>query len=377
MIKKNILIVDDSALMRKVLCDTIESIEEFQVAGICKDGVEALNALNEKKFDAMILDVNMPHMDGIQLLEEIRKRKINVTTLMASTLTTEHADITMRCMELGAVDFVTKPESIIEAKGEDYRNRIENMLKAVFLSDENKKLMRSQQAHTPLQTARSSSANGVPLSPMSTMRFTHVERGVRKKPKGNNKLVAFACSTGGPKALQSVIPFINSKIDAPVVLVQHMPKGFTKSMAERLDEISGIKVKEAEEGEILKKGVVYIAPGGNHLEVAPVAGGNHKIAFNEAPPVTGLKPCANIMYKSLAKTNYDEIVCVVLTGMGSDGTEGIVELDKHKPIHVISQDADTSVVYGMPKAIADAGMTDEVLPLTRIADAITKYVGTV
>ncbi len=373
MVKKNILIVDDSALMRKVLCDTIESIEEFQVAGICKDGVEALKALNEKKFDAMILDVNMPNMDGIQLLEEIRKRKINVTTLMASTLTTEHADITMRCMELGAVDFVTKPESIIEAKGEEYRNRIENMLKAVFLSDEHKKLSKSQSARTA--TAATSEAPGISASPMSTQRFVHVDRGVRKKPKGNNKLVAFACSTGGPKALQSVIPFINSKIDAPVVLVQHMPKGFTKSMAERLDEISGIKVKEAEEGEILKKGVVYIAPGGNHLEVAPVPGGNHKVAFNGAPPVTGLKPCANIMYKSLSKTNYDEIVCVVLTGMGSDGTEGIVELDKHKPIHVISQDADTSVVYGMPKAIADAGMTDEVLPLTRIAGAITKYVG--
>ena len=189
------------------------------------------------------------------------------------------------------------------------------------------------------------------------------------------KLIALACSTGGPKALQQVIPFLPKELDAPVVLVQHMPMGFTRSMAERLNEISKVSVKEAEEGEILQKGCVYVAPGGKHIEVAKMADGKHKITFNDMPAIGGLKPCANIMYDSLTKTGYDEIVCVVLTGMGADGTSGILSLEKRKSIYVISQDAKSCVVYGMPKAVYDAGVVDEVVPLTEVAATITKRVG--
>lgn len=193
--------------------------------------------------------------------------------------------------------------------------------------------------------------------------------------KGGNKIVALACSTGGPKALQSVIPFLPSNLDAPMVLVQHMPAGFTKSMAERLNEISPIRVKEAEEGDILEKGSVYIAPGGKHMEVKKCPDGRHKIQLNEEPPIGGLRPCANITFSSLKDSGYDEIVCAVLTGMGSDGTDAIVSLAKSKPVYVISQDEETCVVYGMPKAIAEAGMVDEVVPLAEIAQTITKNVG--
>ena len=187
---------------------------------------------------------------------------------------------------------------------------------------------------------------------------------MRKATGGKNKLVALACSTGGPKALQSVIPFLPKELDAPVVLVQHMPPGFTKSMADRLDDLSKIRVKEAEHGERL------------HLKVAKTADGNNSIVLDDATPaIGGLKPCANLMYDSLTASSYDEIVCVVLTGMGADGTNGILSLGRSKPIRVIAQNEETCVVYGMPKAIYEAGVVDEVVPLDEVAQTITKNVG--
>ena len=191
----------------------------------------------------------------------------------------------------------------------------------------------------------------------------------------NSRIVALACSTGGPKALHTVLPALDPRMDAPMALVQHMPAGFTKSLADRLNELSKVTVKEAEEGEILEKGVVYIAPGGRHLEVVSAAGGSHKIHLSDAPAIGGLKAGANIMYQSLKDSHYDEITCVVLTGMGADGTAGIDALDKSKPIRVIAQNAQTCVVYGMPRAVAEAGLVDEVVPLESIANTIIKNVG--
>lgn len=196
----------------------------------------------------------------------------------------------------------------------------------------------------------------------------------KHKAAGSNKIVAIASSTGGPKALQSVIPFLPAELLAPVVLVQHMPAGFTKSMAERLNELSQVQVKEASNGEVLKNGVVYIAPGGTHIAIKK-SGASHVISFNDMPPISGLKPCANIMFDSLTSSNYDEVVCVVLTGMGADGTNGILSLGKSKPIYVIAQDEKSSVVYGMPRAIYEAGVVDEVVTLSDVAKAITKNVG--
>jgi len=161
-----------------------------------------------------------------------------------------------------------------------------------------------------------------------------------------------------------------------MVLVQHMPAGFTKSMADRLNEVSDIHVKEAEDGDVLKKGTIYIAPGGKHMEIKKSPDGSHKIRLNdELPPIGGLKPCADITYDSLRTCGYDQIVCVVLTGMGADGTKGIKSLAKSKPVYVISQNAETCVVYGMPKSIAETGLVNEVVPLTQVAQTITKNVG--
>ena len=364
--KKNILVVDDSALMRRVICDIINSDDKFQATDVCRDGLEAYEKLKVKRYDAVVLDVNMPRMDGLQLLERMQREKIRATVVMVSTLTTDGASVTLRAMELGAVDFVTKPENIIEAKGADFKRRLLDMLGAV---------LDTKDQYRQIQASKRRSSSVSAASVMSAPKADSAPRRRMTAARGGKKLVALACSTGGPKALHSVIPYLDGRMNAPMVLVQHMPKGFTKSLADRLNEISKVHVKEAEEGEVLKNGTVYIAPGGWHLEVACGADGVHKVHLSDAPAIGGLRPCANIMYESLKKSRFDEIVCVVLTGMGADGTAGIQKLDKSKPIHVIAQNAETCVVYGMPRAIAEAGMVDEVVSLREVADTIIKNVG--
>jgi two-component system chemotaxis response regulator CheB len=160
----------------------------------------------------------------------------------------------------------------------------------------------------------------------------------------------------------------------PMVVVQHMPEGFTGPLAERLNQLSAVRVKEAEEGEVLEPGVVYIAPGGRHLEVADDQGKGDYIHLTMDPPINSLRPCADVMFHSLKNTSYSEIICVVLTGMGSDGTKGITELNKHKKIYCISESESSCVVYGMPKSIAGTGLANEVVPINEIADAIIKKV---
>ena len=348
--KKNILVVDDSALVRRIICDIINSDENFQATDFCRDGLEAYERLKVKSYDGVVLDVNMPRMDGLQLLERLQKEGIKAKVVMVSTLTTKDAEVTILAMERGAIDFVTKPSNVIEAKGEVFKKQLLSVLTAVYDTQVYKR--------------------NTPVSPKLVTAVKHI-----KPVRTDKKLVALACSTGGPKALQSVIPYLPKNLDAPMVLVQHMPPGFTKSMADRLNELSEISVKEAQEGDILEKGHVYVAPGGKHMEVVKMRDGSHRIALNDMPPIGGLRPCANILFDSLTKTDYDEIICIVLTGMGADGTNGILSLNRKKPIHVIAQDAQTCVVYGMPRAIAEAGMVDEMVPLEQVAKTITKNVG--
>ena len=429
--KKNILVVDDSALMRRAICDIINSGNEYEATDTCRDGLEAYDKIKKNSYDAVLLDINMPRMNGLELLQKLQKENIRATVVVVSSLAKEDAKITIQAMEYGAVDFITKPENIVEAKGMQFREDLTRLLNSVLpqMRTKPQTVLAAKQAvpasagkssasvsaaaaaassavatasaaRASLSTAARTAAAGAktsatggqtaakPVSAANTANNaagaaaapatgTAGNRTVPRKtaPAGGQKLIALACSTGGPKSLQSVIPYLDKNMDAPMVLVQHMPMGFTKSMAERLNELSKVQVKEAEENDILKKGWVYVAPGGAHLEVVAAKDGTHKIHLSDAPAIGGLCPCANVMYKSLKRTKYDEIVCVVLTGMGADGTEGIQDLNRSKPIYVIAQDEPTCVVYGMPKAIAEAGLTDEVVPLTNIPKRIINQVG--
>ena len=174
--------------------------------------------------------------------------------------------------------------------------------------------------------------------------------------------------------MQAVIPKLPAGLDAPVLLVQHMPKGFTASLADRLNELSQVTVREAKEGEELQKGTVYVAMGGMHMNVKNNMG-KCTIHYSDEPTREGVKPCANYMYESLTDSRFDEVVCVVMTGMGADGTEGIKNLEAKKKVHVISQDQDTCVVYGMPKSVVNAGLSDQVVPLEQLAQEIALNVG--
>ena len=191
----------------------------------------------------------------------------------------------------------------------------------------------------------------------------------------SRKLVVIASSTGGPKALHRVIPHLSANLDAPVVIVQHMPKGFTNTLAERLNSTSEIPVSEVVDGELLEKGHVYLAKGGKHLEILQERNGRLMFRENEKDPVNGLRPCANITFQSLNHVSLDFIICVVLTGMGADGCLGVKGLKENQNIYTIAQEKESCVVYGMPKAIVENGLADAVLPLDDIGQEIMNKTG--
>lgn len=351
-----------------MLSDIINSDERFQVADIAKNGIEAFDLLVKgSKYDGILLDINMPKMDGLEFLEQLYKHNIKATIIVVSTLAKEGAKETIRALELGAFDFVTKPDSFIEAKSRQFHERIIDCLAcAIGLVD----CSTVTDVHAVSQSKRIRNIKPV-------KKDKHQVEAMKqefKQTTQGNKLVALACSTGGPKALQEVIPNLPSNLDAPVLIVQHMPEGFTNSLAQRLDEMSHMRVKEAENGEEIKKGVVYIAKGGSQMRLLK-QGDGYKLSVTVEAARYGLKPCADILYESLVSSDFEQITCVVLTGMGSDGTRGIKKLQEYNNIYVIAQNAETCTVYGMPKVIADAGIVDEVVALSSVTDAIVKNVG--
>lgn len=358
---KNILVVDDSALMRRVLCDIIESDERFHVQDRATNGLEALDLLTRKSYDAVILDVNMPRMNGLELLKELQNRKIQARVMMVSTDTCEGAKTTLDALELGALDFVHKPGTAMDCRTADFKEKLLYTLGGVV---ESRLLTYDKPASTP--------------TPVKVERVAPVRPGSlasrRMTAASGNKIVALASSTGGPKALQAVVPKLPKELKAPVVIVQHMPAGFTASLAERLDMLSEVHVKEAAEGDVLEPGVVYIAMGGKHLNIV-TNGSRYSIHYSDEPSREGVKPCANYMYESLADSKFDQIVCVVMTGMGADGTKGIQNLKEKKKLHIIAQEASTCAVYGMPRSIVNAGLADQIVPLDQIAQEITMNVG--
>jgi two-component system chemotaxis response regulator CheB len=353
---KKILIIDDSALMRTVLSDIINADSRFQVVDKAKDGVEGLELLKKNSYDAVVLDINMPRMDGITMLKELQKLKIKAKIMMASTDTKEGAKVTMDALDLGALDFVHKPDRASECRGEDFAKTFINTLAAV--ADSKAPVSVKSFSIDDAKEAK----KVVELVSKSASKIT------------GNRIVAVASSTGGPRALQAVIPKLPKNLKTPVVLVQHMPEGFTASLAERLDSLSEIKVKEAAEGDILQPGTVYISRGGKHMHIVK-SGGKSTIHYMDGPTREGVRPCANFMYESLMESDYDEICCVVMTGMGADGTEGIKNLKTKKKVHVIGQEESTCTVYGMPKAVATAGLVDQVVKLDDIAREIIMNVG--
>ncbi|MBR4175527.1 MAG: chemotaxis response regulator protein-glutamate methylesterase [Lachnospiraceae bacterium] len=384
---KKIIIVDDSALMRRIVCDIISMDSRFEVEDQAKDGLEALELLRKKSYDAMVLDVNMPRMNGLELLRQMQKERIRTRVMMFSTQTAKDTRETIEALELGAIDFIQKPEGVMDTGSDAFRVEFLTLLGVVARAYGSVHLDKVSYGKSSASgSASGTSSFGRPSSQtehrstFTRQTFTSMNSSgaITTRPGSvlpGEKVVAIASSTGGPKALQEVIPKLPGNLNAPVLVVQHMPKGFTKSLAERLDSLSQVHVKEAEDGDKLEKGCVYIAAGGKHMKVARSAG-SYRIYYSDEPTREGVKPCANYMYESLVDSSFAQVCCTVLTGMGADGTEGIVNLEKKKKLYVIAQDEPSSTVYGMPKAIAQTGLVNEILPLDKVADAITKSVGT-
>lgn len=353
---KKILFIDDSALMRRMLCDIINSDSRFHVEATAKDGLEALEILKTKKFDGIVTDINMPRMNGLDFLRELEKLKREERVMVLSSATDEGAKITMEALELGAVDFIHKPQGTFVMNNKEFLKAFFATLEAVVYSN-----------RASVKTVRRTSVTPTP----SVIKVDSMKLG---RVSGGSKIVAIASSTGGPKALQQVIPRIPANIDAPIVLVQHMPVGFTKSLADRLNSSSEVTVTEAVEGEFLEKGHVYIARAGMHMKCEDCHG-RTRIVYSDEPNREGVKPCANYMYESLMETSWQTVVCVVLTGMGKDGTEGIKRLHEKKDTFIIAEDAKDCVVNGMPGSIVATGLVNQVAGLDHIATEILTKVG--
>lgn len=366
---KKILIIDDSALMRSVMSDIIRKDGRYKVEDICNNGVDGLDLLvkNNGLYDIVLLDVNMPKMNGLDVLTKIEQYRLNCKVIMVSTHVREGSKETIIALERGAVDVVLKPTGINDSTMEGFGS---NLLKTIDAALESK-------SETKLKKVvlDGKETTSVANSKKDRGQAPFVGRGTGLTSGGSKKLVAIACSTGGPKILKDVVSSMEPNINAPVVLVQHMPSGFTKSLAERLNDVSRIKVSEANDGDILEKGHIYIAQGGKQMRIVDGAAGTLKIKLTNEEPRDGLRPCANIMYESIAECDVDEVICAVLTGMGSDGTIGIGKLKEIKKTYVIAQDAATCIVYGMPRAVVGAGLADKVLPHNEIAKEILKNVG--
>lgn len=362
MIKK-ILVTDDSALMRRMICDIINSDERFRVEDTATNGLEALELLKKNTYDLVITDLMMPKMDGISFLKELNKTGSHVKVVVISSFAKENADITIEALSLGAVDFLKKPAGISDVKGEKFRGLLLRILEEVLFRE-----------------GRNTQQRRFPHSRALVNKIGAVRDGILGKApvceneSGQKKLVAIASSTGGPKALQELLPKLPAELDAPVLVVQHMPVGFTATLAARLDGICPLHVQEAAEGMHVEKGNIYIARGGTHMTVLH-SGGRNRIAFLDKPPREGVKPCANYMYESIKDCDYEHVTCVVLTGMGQDGTEGITNLKKHKELFVIAQNQDSCAVYGMPRSVVSAGLANKIVPLQEAAEAIIKDVG--
>lgn len=354
--KKKILVVDDSALMRRVLCDIIDADRRFEVVDKAVNGLEALEKITNNHYDVVVLDINMPKMTGLELLKALQDNNIPANVVMASTDTIDGAQVVIDALELGALDFIHKPYNTLELRSERFQTKFLEILDAAANTE-----IKNYNIKVPVKE--------VDTSP-KIMEFVSKH----KSAFTGKKAIAIASSTGGPKALQQIIPRLPGSIKVPIMIVQHMPVGFTKSFADRLNTLSELSVKEAEEGDVLEAGWVYLARGGHHMN-AVQSGGKLRIHYSDEPSREGVKPCANYMYESLIKSDLDEILCVVLTGMGADGTKGIRNLKMEKKIHVIAQEQSTCAVYGMPRSVVEAGLADQIIPIERIAQEILLNVG--
>lgn len=361
-----VLVVDDTIVYRKIVCDVLAELPGVEVVGVANNGKIAMSRIASLKPDLLTLDIEMPEMNGIEVLEHIKTEAPDVGAIMLSTLTQEGGEMTIRALQLGAFDFIPKPQGgTMEENKKAVRNALSRLVKAFARRREISNILREQISTT--QPRRKD------LLREQALGVQHMKGAMRPK-RTKSEVVAIGVSTGGPNALSRMLPKLPPDLGAPVLVVQHMPPIFTQSLAKSLNSKCAIEVAEAVDGQPLSNNVALIAPGGKQMKVVAGADGKSRIVrITDDPPENSCKPSADYLFRSVAHHFVGRATGVIMTGMGSDGTLGL-KLMKRNGATVIAQDEATCVVYGMPKAVVDSGIADVVVPLDRISEEILKTV---
>ena len=352
--KIKVLVIDDSALIRSVMKEIIDREKDMECVGAAPDPLVAREMIKSLNPDVLTLDVEMPKMDGLDFLERLMRLR-PMPVVMVSTLTEQGSNITFRALELGAVDFVSKPKMDIARGMEEYAIEITDKIRAAALSH-----VHPKKAAVPMAIQEKFSADAI--LPSVAGRFSTTE-----------KLIIIGASTGGTEAIKDVLTRLPA--DVPGILVtQHMPENFTKSFAERLNNLCKISVKEAVHNERVLPGHAYIAPGHSHL-LLKRSGANYMTELSQGPPVNRHRPSVDVLFRSAANVAGANALGIILTGMGKDGAQGLLEM-KNAGSHTIAQDEESCVVFGMPKEAIAVGGACEVSPLQNIARRTLDYLAT-
>lgn len=386
--KIRVLIVDDSAFMRKVLLSIISADPTMEVVGEARDGRDGVAQAEQLKPDVITMDINMPHMDGLQATEAIMSQNPRPIVIVSSE-SREGADVTLKALELGAIDFVAKPSGGIDLDMNTVRDelvrkiRMSSKVRVVRTAVRTKlgaeianSAPRTEPASALIDRVQSSPA--APMAPPSLNPPRPVSNvgnssgsmpAFGSRPSAKFPVVVLAASTGGPATLMKFVPSFPQGFQGAVVLVQHMPANFTAQFASQLQEVCGMRVKEAEGGEMLQQGTFYVCPGSHHLRISPAG----RILLDDGPRINAYKPCADVTLETAAQFAGPMGIAAVLTGMGNDGAQGARAVKQYGGF-VVAQDEATSVIFGMPAEAIKVGGVDQVLPIDQIYSAIEKRV---
>ena len=354
-----ILVADDSSVFRRAITDALVSLPDVQVVGSAPNGKIALQKVLDLKPDLLTLDMEMPEMDGLAVLDALKQAGSQTSVMVISAVTLRGGRLTMQALEKGAFDFLTKPQGKDAAESKAMMVReLAPRLRALSHRRQIRDILRPGGAVVSTQA----SPRAVAAPAIGRPGAVHV-------PAGKPELVLIGVSTGGPAALARLLPLLPKDLGVPVAVVQHMPPIFTQSLAESLASKCTLRVREAAEGDKLEPGLVLIAPGGRHMRLAPCPDAFARVQVTDDPPENNCRPAVDYLFRSAANSFAGRSMAVILTGMGNDGTLGL-RLLKRQGCFTIAQDEASSVVYGMPKAALEAGVVDVVLPLDAIAARI-------
>ena len=354
-----VMIVDDSAVIRGLVSRWLEAEPQFEVVGSCIDGMDAVKRAPDMRPDVIVLDIEMPRMDGLTALPKLLEAAPGARIIMASTLTQRGAEVTIKALSLGAKDFLAKPDARKLAGAADYKRLLIEKLTGLGLPRARSRT--AQGASAPASGPANAARSPAPAPARPPIRLA---RAVAQRPE----LLVIGSSTGGPQALREVVCGLAGKVAVPVLIVQHMPAMFTAILAEHLAKASRAEVREAKDGDALTPGVFLVAPGDHHMVVED-RNGRRTIRLNQSPPINFCRPAVDPLFQTAAQATGGRILGCVLTGMGSDGRNGSDAIVKAGGA-VIVQDEPTSIVWGMPGSVANAGLAASIKPLREIAPAL-------